>query len=67
MKILVTGAVGFVGSHACERFANLGYDVIGVDNFNSHYDVEIKQSNERVLKKKGISVIKIDLRTKNHD
>lgn len=65
MKILVTGAAGFIGSHACERLVNLGYEVVGVDNFNSQYALEIKQSNERELNKKGISVIKIDLRANN--
>ncbi|WP_456402483.1 UDP-glucuronic acid decarboxylase family protein [Persephonella sp.] len=33
MKILITGAAGFIGSHLCERFVNEGYFVIGLDNF----------------------------------
>ena len=40
MKILVTGAAGFIGSHTSERLASLGHEVIGVDNFNPYYSVE---------------------------
>lgn len=33
MKILITGAAGFLGSHLCEKLIDLGHDVIGMDNF----------------------------------
>ena len=33
MKVLVTGATGFIGSHTCVELINAGYDVIGIDNF----------------------------------
>lgn len=62
MKILVTGAVGFIGSHTSERLQKLGHEVIGVDNFNDYYSLELKQLNENALKEKGISVLKLDLR-----
>ncbi|MCK5401254.1 MAG: NAD-dependent epimerase/dehydratase family protein, partial [Flavobacteriaceae bacterium] len=39
MKILVTGAAGFIGSHTAERLQDLGNEVIGVDNFSDYYDV----------------------------
>lgn len=32
MRILITGAAGFLGSHLCDKFIDLGYDVIGMDN-----------------------------------
>jgi len=32
-RVLITGAAGFLGSHLCERLLNLGYDVLGVDNY----------------------------------
>ncbi|HIU64267.1 MAG TPA: UDP-glucose 4-epimerase GalE [Candidatus Avacidaminococcus intestinavium] len=35
MKILVTGATGFIGSHTCVELLNAGYDVIGIDNFSN--------------------------------
>ncbi|RED47603.1 NAD-dependent epimerase/dehydratase family protein [Seonamhaeicola aphaedonensis] len=61
MKILVTGAAGFIGSHTAERLKSLGYDVLGVDNFSTHYDVKLKRLNEKTLLEKGISIFNIDL------
>ncbi|GGG53432.1 NAD-dependent epimerase/dehydratase family protein [Bizionia arctica] len=62
MKILVTGAVGFIGSHTAERLQSLGHEVIGVDNYSPYYSVALKELNEKALADKGISVIKKDLR-----
>ena len=42
MKILVTGAAGFVGSHVLKRLKELGQEVYGIDNFSSYYSVEYK-------------------------
>lgn len=44
MKILVTGAAGFIGSALCIRLLQRGDDVIGVDNLNDYYDVQLKQA-----------------------
>lgn len=44
MKILVTGAAGFIGSHICQFLLARGDDVIGIDNLNSYYDVSLKQA-----------------------
>ena len=63
MKILVTGAAGFIGSHTSERLSALGHEVVGIDNFSDYYDVSLKQLNSEVLQKKGINVLKMDLRT----
>lgn len=65
MKILVTGAAGFIGSHACERLKQLGHDVIGVDNFAPYYAVELKKLNEKTLLNSGISILNKDLRDDN--
>ena len=62
MKILVTGAAGFIGSHTCERLKSLGHEVIGLDNFNDYYSLELKHLNEKALYNKGVSIIKSDLR-----
>lgn len=62
MKILVTGAVGFIGSHTAERLKSLGHDVYGVDNFSPYYSLELKQLNEKALVEKGVKIIKADLR-----
>lgn len=65
MKILVTGAVGFIGSHAAERLKEMGHEVLGVDNFSPYYSESLKKLNEKELNKKDISVLKLDLRTDN--
>ena len=65
MKILVTGAAGFIGSHAAERLHSLGHDVLAIDNFSAYYDVSLKKKNAAILAEKGIEVQKIDLRTDN--
>ena len=41
-KILVTGSAGFIGFHVFKRLVALGYDVLGVDNLNNYYDVNLK-------------------------
>ncbi len=65
MKILVTGAAGFIGSHTCERLHDLGHDVVGLDNFNDYYSLALKTLNEKALLEKGIKIIKTDLRADN--
>ena len=65
MKILVTGAVGFIGSHTCERLHDLGHEVIGLDNFNNYYSLALKTLNEKALLQKGITVITTDLRNQD--
>jgi UDP-glucuronate 4-epimerase len=49
MKILVTGAAGFIGSHLAERLLKRGDDVVGLDNFNDYYDPARKRRNETRL------------------
>ena len=51
MKILVTGAAGFIGSHVCEHFIGLGHSVIGLDNFDTFYSKKIKKLNLSGLSK----------------
>ena len=44
LKILVTGAAGFIGMHCSERLLGRGDEVIGVDNLNDYYDVSLKEA-----------------------
>jgi nucleoside-diphosphate-sugar epimerase len=61
MRILVTGAAGFIASHLCEKLRDLGHEVVGLDNFNDYYSPDLKRLNASDLKAKGIDVIEIDL------
>lgn len=50
MRIVVTGAAGFIGSHTCERLVARGHEVIGLDAFDGYlYDAELKRRNAREL------------------
>ena len=42
MKILVTGAAGFIGFHLCKSLLSKGHTVVGLDNINDYYDVNLK-------------------------
>ena len=42
MKFLVTGAAGFIGSYVCRRLLSRGDEVVGLDNINNYYDVNLK-------------------------
>lgn len=42
MKILITGAAGFIGHHVVDRLIRRGDDIVGLDNINDYYDVELK-------------------------
>ncbi len=65
MKILVTGAAGFIGSHTAERLKQMGHEPIGVDNFSPYYDLSLKELNASALAENAIELIKLDLRTAN--
>ena len=49
-KIIITGAAGFIGFHACQNFLKKGYRVIGVDNINDYYDINLKYKRLEILK-----------------
>lgn len=58
MKLLVTGAAGFIGSHTVERLLKEGHTVTGIDNFDPYYDVAIKRRNtEPALKNSAYTFI----------
>jgi UDP-glucuronate 4-epimerase len=63
MKVLVTGAAGFIGSHLSERLLDDGWTVVGVDNFDDFYDPQIKRRNiKSCLKNKNFQLVEADIR-----
>jgi UDP-glucuronate 4-epimerase len=52
-RVLITGAAGFIGMHTSIRFLTEGWEVIGLDNFNTYYSVKLK--NDRVNQIKRIA------------
>lgn len=56
MKILVTGAAGFIGFHTCKSLLEKGYEVIGLDNINDYYSVSLKLDR---LKELGIAEVNV--------
>jgi len=62
LKILVTGAAGFIGMHVAERLLAAGHEVVGVDNLNDYYDVRLKDARlERLRKHTGFLFRKLDV------
>jgi UDP-glucuronate 4-epimerase len=63
MKVLVTGAAGFIGSHVTESLLAEGWEVVGVDNFDSFYDPAIKKENLKgVRRNKAFRLVEGDIR-----
>jgi UDP-glucuronate 4-epimerase len=61
MVVLVTGAAGFVGTHVSLALKKRGDGVVGIDNFNSYYEVSLKRARQELLAKHGIFVIDADI------
>jgi UDP-glucuronate 4-epimerase len=62
MKILVTGAAGFIGAATTERLLERGYEVVGLDNLNAYYDVKLKEARlARLTGQPGFRFVKLDL------
>jgi UDP-glucuronate 4-epimerase len=62
---LVTGSAGFIGMHLCKRLLELGCTVIGLDNLNDYYDVQLKYARLDVLKEyERFTFYKMDLAEK---
>lgn len=63
MKILLTGAAGFIGSHTAERLLARGDEVVGLDDFNDYYPPAVKRSNiARSQTMRGFTLMEGDIR-----
>jgi len=62
MKILVTGAAGFIGFHTSKQLLDRGDTVVGLDNFNDYYDVNLKEARAAILDDyENFAMVRIDL------
>jgi UDP-glucuronate 4-epimerase len=62
MTILVTGAAGFIGFHTAKRLCEQGHEVVGIDNLNHYYSVELKLARLEQLKAlPGFSFVEMDI------
>ena len=62
MKIVVTGAAGFIGMHLCENLIEKGHEVIcAIDSLNSVYGTDLPNIRSKKLKKSGVKITQIDI------
>ena len=66
MKIFITGCAGFIGYHVSKKLLEDDIEVVGVDNLNDYYDIQLKEYRLQILEKfskfkfiKPISIISI--------
>ncbi len=61
MRVLVTGAAGFIGFHCCDALLGLGCEVVGIDSLNAYYDPALKQARlARLAGRAGFSFAAVD-------
>src|SRR5690625_2910235 len=61
MTIIITGSAGFIGYHLSQRLLEEGYKVIGIDNINNYYDVQLKKDRLAQIESKNFTFIKMGL------
>ncbi|MBQ6931719.1 MAG: NAD-dependent epimerase [Clostridia bacterium] len=65
-KVILTGAAGFIGSHLAKRLLETGAEVVGLDNINDYYDVNLKYHRLSELEKyEGFTFIRCDISQKD--
>jgi UDP-glucuronate 4-epimerase len=62
LKLLVTGAAGFIGMHSCARLLERGHEVFGIDNLNAYYDPALKRARLKQLESSpGFAFERLDI------
>ena len=61
MRIIITGAAGFIGSHLAQTLKKRGHEVIGIDCFTDYYSRALKELNATALRDDGIQISPLDL------
>lgn len=61
MNYLVTGAAGFIGFHVTQRLLSAGHQVVGIDNLNDYYDVNLKRARLNQITSSDFTFIECDL------
>ncbi len=65
MKFLVTGSAGFIGSAVVERLCDAGHQVVGIDNLNDYYDVNLKEARLKRIAHPLFQFTKIDIASRD--
>lgn len=63
-KVLLTGSAGFIGSKTADQLLNMGVEVIGIDNLNDYYDVDLKKLRNSNLTASKFKFIQLDIEDK---
>lgn len=62
MKVLITGVAGFIGMHVAQRLLAQGVEVVGIDNLNDYYDVQLKEDRlKQLMPLPGFRFVKLDM------
>ena len=62
MKVLITGAAGFIGMHVAQRLLARGDSVVGIDNLNDYYDVGLKEARlAQLAGRPGFRFVRLDI------
>ena len=59
MKILVTGAAGFIGFHLCKLLIEKNFNIVGIDNLNTYYDLNLKKIDLKYLIRSKIRLLNL--------
>lgn len=61
MKIIITGSAGFIGFHLSNRLLKEGFQVIGIDNINDYYEIQLKRDRLAKIDNENFTFVKTDL------